>query len=177
MSNDIAIHQTSNQATLVEIRRQPERFPRLNRVSFQEAMVRMNAVIHMAAMYKRNDLKPDEISFMSHALLTELLDEQKYGAKYLSFEEIARVIKRAILEQDIYLSTASLYRVIIEYIKSEGHEADRQAKQKPEVRNIALEAKIGAETMTMLTTNKIEQHDGNIIQFDNADAADRGCTV
>lgn len=159
MNEVIAYNDQSKDISLVEIRREPDRFPRLNRVSFQEAMIRMQSIIHMASMYMRADLDQNSITFMAQALITELLDEKQYGAKYISFEEITRAVKKGVLRQgkEMYgLSVSSLYACIIDYIKTEGHEADQQAKRKPETRNIALEARVGAEVMTMLDHNREE---------------------
>ncbi len=159
MNNELIIQNQTNDVSLVDIRKQPERFPRLGKVSFPEAMVRMQSIIHMASMYMRADLDKDSITFMAQALITELLEDKKYGAQYISFEEISRAVKKAVLRQgkEMYgLSVSSLYACIIDYIKTEGHEADQQAKRKPETRNIALEARVGAEVMTMLDHNREE---------------------
>lgn len=157
MSNEIVAYNEQS-VSLVDIRRQPDKFPRLGKVSPQEAMIRMKAIIHMASMYMRADLDADSITFMAQALITELLKEDKYGAKYVSFEEIARAVKKAVLRQgkEMYgLSVSSLYACIIDYIKTEGHEADKQAKLKiSHTPNIALEARIAAGSMTMLEQSK-----------------------
>ena len=82
MNNEIIIQNQTNDVSLVDIRKQPERFPRLGKVSFPEAMVRMQSIIHMASMYMRADLDQNSITFMAQALITELLDEKQYGAKF-----------------------------------------------------------------------------------------------
>ena len=160
MNEVIAYNDQSKDISLVEIRREPDRFPRLNRVSFQEAMIRMQSIIHMASMYMRADLDKDSITFMAQALITELLDDKKYGAQYISFEEIGRAVKKAVLRQgkEMYgLSVSSLYACIIDYIKTEGHDADKAAKRCVEQRNIALDARVDMETMMFLENHKLNK--------------------
>lgn len=159
MNNELVIQSRTNEVSLVDIRRQPERFPRLNTVSRSEATIRMQSIIHMASMYMGAGLDKDSITFMAQALITELLDDQKYGAKYISFEEISRAVKKGVLRQgkEMYgLNVSSLYACIIDYIKTEGHEADKVAKQKIEKRNIVLEARVDVETMKFLENHTIK---------------------
>lgn len=158
MSSEIVAYRDQDrEVSLVEIRREPDRFPRINTVSMSEAMIRMQSIIHMASMYMRAGLDQDTITFMAQALIMELLDEKQYGAKYISFEEIARAVRKAVLRQgkEMYgLSVSSLYACIIDYIKTEGHEADKQAKRRPEIRNIALDARVEAAAVAILENNK-----------------------
>ena len=159
MSNEIMIQSPTNEVALVDIRCQPEKFPRLGNVSFQEAMIRMQSIIHMASMYMRAGLDKDSITFMAQALITELLDDKKYGARYISFEEITRAVKKAVLRQgkEMYgLSVSSLYACIIDYIKTEGHEADKAAKLRAVKKNVALEARVDVEIMKFLENHKIK---------------------
>lgn len=160
MNNELIIQNQTNEVSLVDIRRQPERFPRLGKVSFPEAMVRMQSIIHMASMYMRADLDKDSITFMAQALITELLEDKKYGAQYISFEEIGRAVKKAVLRQgkEMYgLSVSSLYACIIDYIKTEGHDADKEAKRCIEQRNIALDARVDAGAMMFLGNHKLNK--------------------
>jgi hypothetical protein len=160
MNNELIIQNQTNEVSLVDIRKQPERFPRLGKVSFPEAMVRMQSIIHMASMYMRADLDKDSITFMAQALITELLEDKKYGAQYISFEEISRAVKKAVLRQgkEMYgLSVSSLYACIIDYIKTEGHDADKAAKRCIEQRNIALDARVDAGAMMFLENHKLNK--------------------
>ena len=160
MNNELVIQSKTNEVSLVDIRRQPERFPRLNTVSLSEATIRMQSIIHMASMYMGAGLDKDSIIFMAQALIAELLDDQKYGAKYISFEEIGRAVKKAVLRQgkEMYgLNVSSLYACIIDYIKTEGHDADKAAKRCVEKRNIALDARVDMETMMFLENHKLNK--------------------
>jgi hypothetical protein len=111
-------------------------------------------------MYMGAGLDKDSITFMAQALIAELLDDQKYGAKHISFEEIGRAVKKAVLRQgkEMYgLNVSSLYACIIDYIKTEGHDADKAARQRSmEQRNIALEARVDVETMRFLENHTIK---------------------
>jgi hypothetical protein len=120
----------------------------------------MKSIIHMASMYMRADLDKDSITFMAQALITELLEDKNYGAKYISFEEISRAVKKAVLRQgkEMYgLSVSSLYACIIDYIKTEGHVADKAAKRCIEQRNIALDARVDAGAIMFLENHKLNK--------------------
>jgi hypothetical protein len=107
----------------------------------------------------RADLDKDSITFMAQALITELLDDKKYGAQYISFEEISRAVKKAVLRQgkEMYgLSVSSLYECIMDYIKNEGHIADKEAMKSVKQRNIAIEARVDVETMRFLESHTIK---------------------
>lgn len=121
------------QATLLEMRSNPKRFPRLNTYTREQAVVEMAKIVSQAFLYKGQSADATNIQFISCSLVDELqADHQKVGSKYISFAEISRIVRRAVLTQDMFgISVASLYRVIIDYIKGEGHELDKKADKTP----------------------------------------------
>ena len=94
----------------------------------------MTKVVSQAFLYKGQAADPTNIQFISCSLVDELrADLDKMGTKHLSFAEISRVVKRAVLRDEMYgISVASLYKVIIEYVKGEGHRISQEARQKKE---------------------------------------------
>ena len=120
-------------ATLVDIRTDNKRFPRLYTYKREEAMPQMNMIIMMAFQYRGQQADAQSILQMSSSLI-EILNEDEYGigTKYLTFEEIKRVIKRAALGQgkEMYgISVSSLFQALADYCRGEGRMADQQAKE------------------------------------------------
>lgn len=125
MSNELTTQ--VKQPSLLDIRMDSKRFPRLCRIPKEEADRAMTKVVSQAFLYRGQTADPTVISFTASALVDELLAEDKYGAKWLSLEEISRIVKKAVLESDIYISVSSLYKVIIEFCKGEGVKIQQEA--------------------------------------------------
>jgi hypothetical protein len=124
---------TPAQVTLVDIRTDNKRFPRLYTYKREEAMPQMNMIIMMAFQYRGQQADAQSIMQMSSSLI-EILNDDEYGigTKYLTFEEIKRVIKRAALGQgkEMYgISVSSLFQALADYCRGEGRMADQQAKE------------------------------------------------
>ena len=120
-------------ATLVDIRTDNKRFPRLYTYKREDAIAQMNMVIMMAFQFRGQQADVQTIMQMS-ATLIEILNEDDYGigTKYLTMEEIKRVVKRAALGQgkEMYgISVSSLFQALADYCRGEGRMADQQAKE------------------------------------------------
>lgn len=123
----------AEKATLVDIRTDNKRFPRLYTYKREDAIAQMNMVIMMAFQFRGQQADVQTIMQMS-ATLIEILNEDEYGigTKYLTMEEIKRVIKRAALGQgkEMYgISVSSLFQALADYCRGEGRMADQQAKE------------------------------------------------
>ena len=122
----------SNQVSLLEMRMDEKRFPRIGAFPREQAVFEMSKIVSQAFLYKGQAADPKNIQFISCALVDELqADLDKLGTKHISFAEISRVVKRAVLQDDMYgISVASLYKVIIEYIKGEGHRLQQEVSER-----------------------------------------------
>ena len=119
-------------ASLLEMRADPSRFPRLKSVPREQAVFEMTKIVNQAFLYRGQAADPTNIEFISSALVQELLDDDKYGAGYLSLAEIQVVVKRAVLggSEMFGISVASLYKVIMEFAKGEGHLNQKQIQER-----------------------------------------------
>lgn len=95
----------------------------------------MLKLVMIAFQYRGQQIKEDDAQYIASCLVDELLnDEDRIGTRCLTFEEITRVIKRAVLGQgrELYgINVASLYAQLADYCKKEGHDLEVQAaKQK-----------------------------------------------
>lgn len=118
---------------MVEIRTDDKRFPRLYKYSREEAVNQMNMIIMMAFQFRGQQADAMTIFQMSSSLV-DILNEDEYGigTRFLSFEEIKRVIKKAALGQgrEMYgISVSSLFQALADYCKGEGRSADIEAKE------------------------------------------------
>lgn len=124
---------TQTSSSLVEIRTDDKRFPRLYKYSREEAVNNMNMIIMMAFQFRGQQADAMTIFQMSSSLI-DILNEDEYGigTRFLSFEEIKRVIKKAALGQgrEMYgISVSSLFQALADYCKGEGRSADIEAKE------------------------------------------------
>ena len=122
----------SNQVSLLEMRMDAKRFPRIGAFPREQAVFEMSKIVSQAFLYKGQAADPKNIQFISCALVDELQsDLDRLGTKNISFAEISRVVKRAVLQDDMYgISVASIYKVIIEYIKGEGHRLQQEVSER-----------------------------------------------
>ena len=122
----------SNQVSLLEMRMDEKRFPRIGAFPREQAVFEMSKIVSQAFLYRGQAADPKNIQFISCALVDELQsDLDRLGTKHISFAEISRVVKRAVLQDDMYgISVASIYRVIIEYIKGEGHRLQQEVSER-----------------------------------------------
>ena len=137
MSSDIATTNNqlttpaSNQVSLLEMRMDAKRFPRVGTFSREDAILEMSKIVSQAFLYKGQAADPTNIQFISCSLVDELQsDLDRIGTRNVSFAEISRVVKRAVLQDEMYgISVASLYRIIVGYIKGEGHRLHEQVME------------------------------------------------
>ena len=121
MSSNITTYDPAN-ATLLQMRADPVNFPRLKTIPKVEAYAEMRKVVTEAYLYKGNSADSSHINFVATSLVDELLADTKWGAGNISLGEIRKVVKRAVLETDLpAISVATLYKVIMDFVKGEGH--------------------------------------------------------
>lgn len=123
---------TQTNATLVEIRTDNKRFPRLHTYRREDAVTQMNIIILMAFQFRGQQADVATITQMSNSLI-DILNEDEYGigTRFLSFEEIKRVVRKAVLGQskEMYgISVSTIFQALADYCKGEGKVADKEAK-------------------------------------------------
>ena len=160
MNNELIV--PGSQPSLLEIRMDSKKYPRLCRYSKEDADRAMVTIVSKAFLYRGQTADPSVIGFTASALVDELLQEDKYGAKYLSMEEISRIIKKAVLESDIFISVSSLYKVILDFCKGEGTRIQQEAaalkrKQDEEsLRNSVVAPMLQAYTGAFIKEHKVK---------------------
>lgn len=123
----------AEKATLVDIRTDNKRFPRLHAYQREDAIAQMNMIIMMAFQFRGQQADTLTILQLSSSLI-DILNEDEYGigTRFLSFEEIKRVVRKAALGQgkEMYgISVSSLFQALADYCKGEGRMADKEAKE------------------------------------------------
>lgn len=130
MSNEIAIYTEPQGVSLVDIRMDAGRFPRIKALSLQQATARLQQVVAMAFVYTGRPAEEAKIQMVAAALYNELLTDKKgLGLANITVEEIAHAVKDAILtaKEDVYVNIAFLYKAICAYAVGEGHDAQETA--------------------------------------------------
>ena len=119
--------------TLVDIRLDSTRFPRLKNLHAQSAMGSLEQVILLAYSYTGRPAPEDRCNMVAAALYNELLADKKgIGTGNITIPEIAHAVKTAILEatEDVYINIAFLYKAVCRYALGEGHEAQESANRR-----------------------------------------------
>lgn len=164
-TNPAVVNYNPGQASLMEMRMNPQRFPRLKSMPREQAVFEMTKIVSQAFLYRGQAADPTNIQFIASALVTELMEDRQYGLSSLSLAEIQVVVKRAILcgSEMFGVSVASLYKVILEFAKGEGHinqkkvdEINRQEAEK-RLRDSVVAPMIQAYTGEFIRNNKIKK--------------------
>lgn len=117
--------------TMMQIRMDKQRFPRLHQYSRSDAVSLMAQIVLSAYQYRGQQADDDNVAFIANNLVDELAaDMDGIGTKNITFEEIRRVVKKAVMSRDMYgISFATLYTAIADYIKGEGHQLEMQIRK------------------------------------------------
>lgn len=161
MNNELTT--IDNKVTLLDIRMDAKRFPRLGSYPREVAVAEMAKIVTQAFLYRGQSADPTNIQFISCSLVDELqANLDKLGTNQITFAEISRVVKRAVLESDMYgISVASLYKVIIEYVKGEGHRIHKQAvelkrqEQEKQLKDSIIAPMLQAYTGALVKNSKV----------------------
>lgn len=123
---------TGRSASLLEVRSDAEKYPRLNRYTRDEAVALMSRIVAQAYLYRGQEAEANNIRFIAGALVDELLaDQDNVGTKFITFTEIQHVVKQAVLKGELYgISVASLYKAVYDYAKGEGHLLSKEAERR-----------------------------------------------
>lgn len=114
--------------SLLEMRRDPKRFPRLGAIKRPEAIDVMKKIVMKAFLYKGIQADVSNVEYIAGCLVDELqADMDGFGTRFISFAEVSWVIRAAVLSEDMFgISVSSLYKVIIDYIKTDGHMLEKK---------------------------------------------------
>ena len=151
-------------ASLLEMRADSTRFPRLKSVPREQAVFEMTKIVTQAFLYRGQAADVTTIQFISSSLVDELLADDKYGASSISFAEIQVVVKRAVLggSEMFGVSVASLYKVIMDFVKGEGHlnqkqvDALKRQQEDQRLRDSVVAPMLQAYTGEFLRNNKVK---------------------
>ena len=163
MSNEI-VNYNPGRASLLEMRADASKFPRIKTMPREQAVFEMSKIVSQAFLYRGQAADLTNIQFISSALVDELLEDDKYGAGYLSLAEIQVVVKRAVLggSEMFGISVASLYKVIMDFVKGEGHRnqqqvlEQRQKETERKLKESALAPMLKAYTEEFIRNHKIK---------------------
>lgn len=143
------------EATAVEMRTDAARFPRIHTIPRDQAIRTMEEIVLSASVYRGTHPTPEDVRFTAAALVDELNADTRYGLRYISFAEIRRAVRSAVLETEMYgVNVASLYRAIVAYAKGEGQAARAQAATMGNNRRTAPKIAIDAAAAALIKNNR-----------------------
>lgn len=115
---------------LVAVRLDPVAFPRISATPKDRAVMKMARIVYASFLYRNQATTEAVVMFTAEALVDEILADFHFGLSTLSWAEIGMVIRRAVLGggKELYgVSVASLYAALVDYAKTEGHDASAKA--------------------------------------------------
>lgn len=128
MNNNLTI--PKGKPTLLDIRLDARTYPRLHTFSREKAIERMSRTLSELFIFQGRTIDAYAIQLMSGAVIEELMDDtDNLGTRLITFEEIGRAIKKAIIEEDVFLNSASVLRIILKYVRGDGHLVCKQAEE------------------------------------------------
>lgn len=149
---------------LVEIRMDPNKYPRLKNLPPATAVSSIAEVIGGAVTYAGKQIPQEDIELMAASLLYELRqDHDGIGTANITVEEIGHCVRRALLGlgPEMYgINVVSLYKVICDYCLHEGRDAQVTANQRHSALRKAALKQSGVKAMldscagAMVTQNK-----------------------
>ena len=155
MSNAITPYTPPQGVSLVDIRMDAARYPRIKALAAPDAVARLQQVVAMAYIYTGRPAEEAKIQMVAAALYSELLEDKKrIGTANITIEEIAHAVKDAILqsEGDIYINIAFLYKAVCAYALGEGQDAQETAyRRKVEERKRQRDATPAGAMLTAYT--------------------------
>ena len=135
-------------ASPVEMRADAVRFPRINTIPRDEAIAQMAEIVRSAMIYRGMKADATDVAVIAVALVDELLADTHLGLRYISFGEIRRAVRTAVLETEMYgVNVSSLYRAIVAYARGEGQNASAtvaQARNRQTAPQVAIDAAAAA---------------------------------
>ena len=163
-TNQLPVTSNPGTASLLEMRADSKRFPRVKDLPTEQAVYEMSKVVSQAFLYRGQAADPTNIQFISSSLVAELMNDDRYNASSISMAEIQVVVKRAVLggAEMFGISVASLYKVILDFVKGEGHINEkkvleqRRAQEERELRDCVIAPMLQAYTGEFLRNNKIK---------------------
>lgn len=129
MSNKVQIYQPAQGVSLVDIRMDAQRFPRLRNIPVTQAVAQLCQIVAMAYTYTGRPVDDTRLGVVASALHAELMqDSRGIGTDNITVEEIGHAVRTAVLTAgDMYISIATLFNAICTYCTGEGHDAQVQA--------------------------------------------------
>lgn len=147
-------------ATLTDMRANPQVYPRLKAYTRQQATGELRKIVFMAVNYRGQAADESYVQYIADSLYDELMEDRMAGAENISIEEIRYVVKRAVLgDSEMFgISVASLYKVIMDYVKGEGHRIDKEVKDsQKQLKTSAVTAFLDAAATQFVSNNKINR--------------------
>lgn len=148
------------EASLIEIRQDPHRFPRLKTFYPGDVAAAILPIVSMAYNYRGQHAAEGILQVTAESLATELLRNDA-GSADLSVEEIRYAIRKEVLTaENFYPCVASLYRCVMNYVKGEGHQLQAQIKarrideDRKALRDSAVGTMLAAYSIEMINNNK-----------------------
>ena len=133
MDNKLTTVTAATAPSLVDVRMDATTYPRIGQMAPALVVRQITPIVLQAFMYRGQTADGTLVDFTAKQLVEELLaDEAGAGLRGLTVYEIQRAIRKAVLGQtsrEMYgVNVASLYAVLVDYAKGEGHIADKQAQ-------------------------------------------------
>ena len=123
-------HKSSANFSLVEVRMDATRFPRIKSTEPARAIDNLRELVVSALLFRGMEQDQTTVDFTAANLYGCMAQEgREVGMLELSWYEVARIIRRAALDGTLIgVSVSSLYGLLRDYCLGDGHDADAKAR-------------------------------------------------
>lgn len=124
-------HKSAANFSLVEVRMDATRFPRVRNAEPGQAVANLRELVVSALLFRGLEQDKTTVEFIAANLYGCIMQEGRdLGMENLSWYEIARIVRRGALDGSLIgVSVSSLFGLLRDYCRGEGHDADVKARE------------------------------------------------
>lgn len=166
MSNEISQYKAdiaiaSETPSLVDIRSDPRRFPRVRSLPYRDAHIQMKGIVVAAHLRRRQQASDDEYGLMAGEVLKYILKDTEL--QWYTMHDIAMAIEEDQMYGDLqYLSAQSIFQSLVKFkakVMEAKQQADARKRKEQEKDRMGLDAIQKAYAAMMLRA--VEERNSN----------------
>ena len=149
---------TSHYAKAADLKTARERCSRLCQMEPKDAIEAIRELLYKMTLYRGQAPDQQYLIFTAKTLYEEILADKSCGLAYITMPEMEYAVKQAVLHNDLFIAVASVFAVLEEYARGEGHEIERQIADERKQAARALPADPRYAALLENYTNKMTQN-------------------
>lgn len=141
----VVLHDTPTAFRLVDVRADAKRFPRIASTPIEQAQLFTRQIVVSTFLILGKQETAENIDFIATTLYALIMQDDRMNARYLSWYEAGRAVRNAAVDGELYgISAATLFGAMLNYIRTEGKDAERMAVAQKQQQQRALPPQVEA---------------------------------